>query len=63
MSYRGEMSVCLQRESSEFSGLLCQVCGCNKDEDLLGSTNVVNGLMVWKAPIIEGHLNLEGWDN
>lgn len=30
VSDRGEMSVCLQRESSEFSGLFCQAVGYNR---------------------------------
>lgn len=31
----------LPRESSEFSGLLCQVHGYNKNKNLLGSTDLV----------------------
>lgn len=63
MNYRGEMSMWLRRESSEFSGPFCQVCGYNKNKNLLGITNIVSRFMVWKVPIIEEDLNLEVWDN
>lgn len=52
----------VKREFRIFRPVL-PVCGYNKNKDLLESTSVVNRRVVWKVPVTEGDLNLEGWDN